>query len=385
MRIIKNILRAIMLFYKRILFFVARLFTKVNERSMFFESFQGRNYACSPKAIFKEMRDSEKYKEFSFFWAFRNIKDRDIEKATVVKFESFKYYRALAKSKYWVFNSNTRKFVKPGDKHIFIETWHGTPFKKIGCDVENSELDYSKESKKFDYMISPSKYCSEKYISAFGLEGREGIILETGYPRNDKLFDFDENDIANIKKKFGIEPAKKVILYAPTFRDNEHSEIKGYENASGLDFNKLKNELGNEYVILFRAHYFVAKSMDLEKVAGFVYDVSSHEDVNDLYMISDLLITDYSSVFFDFANLKRPIAFYMYDYEKYKQNARDFYIEETNLPGPVIKSQDDLTKEIKKLTSSEFTLDANYENFNKKYNYLDGKNRGLEVAKQIIH
>ena len=270
-----------MLLYKRILYFIARLTTKVDERTVFFESFQGRNYSCNPKAIFNEMSESGDYIDYKFIWSFRNRKNglKSIKKdekvshscdVKVVKYESFKYYRALAKSKYWILNSNVRKFLKPRKNQVYVQTWHGTPLKKIGLDVKNSELDYGKESKKFTYMISPSNYCTDKLISAFGLEGREDIVLETGYPRNDSLFDFDELKVEKIKESLDIPKDKKVLLYAPTFRDNEISQISGYSNVSGIDFNSLQKAIGDKYVVLFRAHYFVAKQMNFENLQGFV-------------------------------------------------------------------------------------------------------------------
>ena len=393
MKIIKNILRAFKLAGKKILYKLARATTKVDERVVFFESFQGRNYSCSPKAMFEEMRDSGDYNDYEFIWSFRNVHgpgkilqklvgSEKGPKISIVKYETFSYYKALAKAKYWVLNSNTRKFLKPTEEQVYIQTWHGTPLKKIGLDVPGSDLDYAHEGEKFSYMVSPSKYCSEKLVSAFGLQGREDIVLETGYPRNDALFTFDQAKVNSVLRELDVPRGKKIILYAPTFRDNKHSEVSGYENASGLDFDKLKEQIGDEYIILFRAHYFVAKNMDFEKYKDFVIDVSDYEDVNDLYIVSDMLITDYSSVFFDYANLKRPIIFYMYYYEDYKKNARDFYLDQNELPGPITKSQDELVKAIEE--TRFFIPDARYSMFNQKFNHLDGINCGLEVAKKVI-
>ncbi len=393
MKTIKNILRAIKLAGKKILYKMACATTKVDKRVVFFESFQGRNFSCSPKAIFEEMRDSGDYDDYEFIWSFRNVhkpgkifeklvgSDKG-PKISIVKYETFSYYKALAKAKYWVLNSNTRKFLKPRPDQMYIQTWHGTPLKKIGLDVPGSDLDYAYEGEKFSYMISPSKYCSEKYISAFGLEGREDIVLETGYPRNDALFTFDQAKVNSVLRELDVPRGKKIILYAPTFRDNKHSQVSGYENASGLDFDKLKEQIGEEYIILFRAHYFVAKNMNFEKYKDFVIDVSDYEDVNDLYIVSDMLVTDYSSVFFDYANLKRPIIFYMYDYEDYKANARDFYLNKNELPGPITKTQEELVEAIDE--TRIFIPDARYSMFNQKFNHLDGINKGLDVAKKII-
>ena len=108
----------------------------------------------------------------------------------------------------------------------------------------------------------------------------------------------------------------------------------------------MRDALGDKFVLLFRTHYFISNYIDLSEFEGFVYNVSRHNDINELYIISDMLITDYSSVFFDFANLKRPIIFYMYDYDSYKTKLRDFYIDVSTLPGPIVKTQDELQSAI---------------------------------------
>lgn len=205
-----------------------------------FESFQGRNISCNPKALYEEMKNNPKYKDYTLVWSLRNPNRTDVKNA--VKFESFGYYRALAKAKYWIFNSNPRMFLKPKADQIFVQTWHGTPLKKIGLDVEKqgnaltnkSQMKniYVEESKKITYMISPSKYCTDKFISAFNMKNvsKENNVLTTGYPRNDYLFKFTKDQCTNIKKELNIPTNKKVVLYAPTFRDNQYNICKRVNN-----------------------------------------------------------------------------------------------------------------------------------------------------------
>lgn len=399
MKKIKDFLRQIMLLYKRFLYFVARLVEKTDDKTVIFEAFQGRSVACSPKALYVEMLDNPKYYSYQLIWSLRNTERKDLlenRRTQIVKFESFAYYRALARAKYWIFNSNTRPFLKPGRNQIFVQTWHGTPLKKIGCDVERGgnamtklsdiEKIYTNEAKKISYMISPSEYCTEKFISAFNMKSvhKEDRVLTLGYPRNDFLFQATEKQCKDIKVGLGIPEDKKVILYAPTFRDNQYSARDGFELESYMDFDKAKTCLGDDYIILFRAHYFISGRMDLGKYKDFVFDVSDVEDINELYVISDVLITDYSSVFFDYANLKRPIIFYMCDYEEYKNEVRDFYFDVSELPGPVVRNQEQVFEEIKKL-SDDFVANDKYQQFNKKYNYLDGADAGRRVLKNIIN
>ena len=176
---------------------------------------------------------------------------------------------------------------------------------------------------------------------------------------------------------------KKYILYAPTWRDNQHQAGIGYTYKTEVDFDKLKANLGDEYIILFRAHYLVANSFDFDKYKGFVYDVSKVNDINHLYVISDLLVTDYSSVFFDYANLKRPEIFYMYDLEAYGNEIRGFYIDLDELPGPIVQTEDELIKAIKN-AETDRSYDEKYKAFNDKFNYLDDGKAAQRVTEAII-
>ena len=398
MKKIKDILRQIMLLYKRFLYGIAKLIERPQEKTVVFEAFQGRSVACSPKAIYLEMLNNPKYMDYNLIWSLRDTNRDELAKnkhTHLVKFESFAYYRALARAKYWIFNSNLRPFLKPRRQQVFVQTWHGTPLKKIGCDVERkgnaltkfSEIKkiYLGEAEKITYMISPSAYCTDKFISAFGMKTlkKEDCVLTTGYPRNDFLFRFTKEQCRAIRSKLGIAEDKKVILYAPTFRDNQYSAKEGFRLQNYMDFKLAREMLGDEYVILFRAHYFISERLNPEQYGDFVIDVSFVEDINELYVISDMLITDYSSVFFDYANLKRPIIFYMSDYEEYKNEVRDFYLDVKELPGEIVSTPQELVNTIKK-EMKDFSVNHKYMEFCQKYNYLDGANTAEKVLDKIL-
>jgi CDP-glycerol glycerophosphotransferase len=393
----RKILRKTRLFQGRIKYLFYYILFPVDDKLIFFQSFNGNSFSCSPKAIYNYLLNNEKYKDYKFVWAFKDLeKDHmfnNSPRTVIVKTNSFKYYYYLSKSKYWIVNSLLRLSVIKKKKQIYVQCWHGTPLKKLRCDINvtGGVLNTTKEivkrnnldAKKFDYFISPSKYATEKFISAFNLKklNKEKIIIEKGYPRNDKLSNYNNDDIDKIKNKLNIPKNKKVILYAPTFRDDEHTSGVGYTYKLNINFDSLQKELKN-YITLFRAHYFVANSFDFDKYKGFIYDVSKYDDINDLYIISDLLITDYSSVFFDYAILNRPIIFYMYDYDNYKNNLRDFYIDLKELPGPIVKEEKDLIPLIKENNNKKYK--NMYTTFNKKFNpYEDGKSTE-RVVKEIL-
>ena len=353
----------------------------VDKNLILFESYCGRQYACSPRAIYEELQRRKEGKKYRIVWAFEEPERYrgmlEAGNVRLVKYHSREHMRCYASAGYWIINFRTPAGVRKKKGQVCVQTWHGTPLKKIGCDRINRQdipaADrrthgyYRKEGRQLDYLVSPSSFYTEKLGSALGMKRMEGRILEVGYPRNDCLFSFTQQDVAAIKEELGIPKDKKVVLYAPTWRDNQHEAGVGYTYSMGLDLKGLEEELAPDHVILFRVHYMVRRLLGFREYEGFLYDVSDYSDISRLYMIADLLVTDYSSVFFDFANLKRPMLFYMYDYREYKEELRDFYFDISLLPGPVIQEEGNLGRAIRELEET-FVYDEKYEAFNEKFN-----------------
>ena len=413
MKKIKNLIKRFMqrskLFYKlyRWIVYTKRRLTfkkycktePLQEKTILFESFQGRNYACSPKAMFLEAVKNEDYKDFTFIWSVRNPKKyaflKQYPNTKLIKYNTRGYLKVLATAKYWVTNSTMLTYITPRKEQVFIQTWHGTPLKRLGCDLKVDEAkaqslseihdQYKNQGKKIDIFLSPSKFYSEKIGSAYAQtpEQIKSKFVECGYPRNDFLFKFTEDDVASIRTKLGIPQGKKVLLYAPTFRDNTFERGKGFHYDIGIDFDILKKELSEDYVILFRAHYFIIDNFDLSSYQDFVIDVSRYDDINELYIVSDMLLTDYSSVFFDYANLNRPIMFFMYDFELYKGKMRDFYLDISELPGPIVYENQGLCDMIRK-TEKEFAYDEKYKAFNQKFNTFNDANSSRRALGECI-
>ena len=395
----RKMCRNINLVIKKIRYIWYKIKYKMDDETILFEAFGGRNYTCSPKAIYEKMLSMPQFKNFKFVWAFLDTDIHDVKedkRTTIVKSKSKEYYKYCSIAKDWIVNSIMEESLTKKKGQVYVQCWHGTPIKKLRCDIEvdGSVLNTIKEirkrndidAKRFDYFISPSKYCTEKFISAFNLKklNKENIIIEEGYPRNDFLFNKTQKDITLIKEKLKIPINKKVIFYLPTFRDNQHTSGIGYTYELQIDFDRLRKAIGDEYVVLFSPHYFIANSIDLSKYEGFVINVARYDEINELYLVSDIIMTDYSSVFFDFANLKRPIVFYMYDYDLYQSRLRDFYISLDELPGPITRTQEELEKCIINIETEFPKYERKYEDFNKKYNYLDDGNASERVIKEIF-
>lgn len=390
---LKKILKKIYLNNKSAYFKKISQNCEADPKLVVFEAFQGRSYSCSPRAIYEYMLNCPQFKDYSYVWIFRdlNAHGKFPQNTRLVKFDSEESFHAYAKAGTWITNSRLRDFYIPNKNQRYIQCWHGTPFKKIGCDVtaagnatstvQEIYNEYTDEAKRISFFISPSDFTTSKLISAFNLKSlnKENCIIQKGYPRNDSLFNTNLKTVENFKKNLNIPPNKKIILYCPTFRDNQFSG-SGYTLEPTVDFNSLKENCGDDFVILFRAHYFIANSFDFTKYSNFVINVSNHDDINELYLISDILITDYSSVFFDYANLKRPILFYLYDFEEYKNNMRDFYFGTAMLPGLVTQTQENLEIELIKILNDIrnggnglLNFEKSIISFNKKFNpYEDG-------------
>lgn len=376
----------------------------LDEKMIIFETFMGRQYGDNPRAIYEYMRTDSRFEDFHYVWVLNDAGKQaaypQLADAQIVALRSEGYYDAYARAKYVITNSNLDYGIMKREGQVFLQTWHGTPLKKLRCDIEATagnamntlEEIYSKNNMdvvRYDHFLSPSPFASEKFASAFRLNqlGMRHILAETGYPRNDLLHRFDADFIRRQKQALGIPEDKKVILYAPTFRDNQHNGA-GYVYDLALDFDRLRRELGEEYVILLRVHYFVARQFNFDQARGFVYNVSDLDDITPLYALADLLITDYSSVFFDYANLGRPILFYMYDREAYAGDIRGFYIDLDELPGPIVETEDALVDEIRRLGEAPDAyrerFGEKYDAFQKKYDPLDDGDASKRVCDLLL-
>ncbi len=322
------------------------------EKIIVFQSFHGTKYNDSPKSIFLEMLEDEAFSDYTFYWAFKEIENFPIYDSRVktVKYNSMEYFQTISKAKFIITSTRLLNFIHLKKEQIYVQTWHGTPLKKLGIDITSTnnkrtsikdyQLMNNLDSYKINYFISPSAYASSKFKSAFGLTDKQ--ILEIGYPRNDYLTNYNTRDVTTIKESLNIESEKKVILYAPTWRDDNYSLVNGYTDNKPISIEELSQNLNNS-VILYRSHYMSKTTESFENVI----DVSNYNDINDLFIISDLLITDYSSVFFDYAILKKPCIFYMYDLERYENHTRGFYFDiQSTLYGPIVQTKKGLIEAI---------------------------------------
>ncbi|MBU5268070.1 CDP-glycerol glycerophosphotransferase family protein [Virgibacillus proomii] len=364
----------------------------VMKKTIVFESFLGKQYSDNPRAIYEYMIKHKK--EYRMYWSFdkhqfKYYKNKELK---AIKRFSFKWLIIMSRAEYWVTNSRLPLWIiKP--KHTkYIQTWHGTPLKKLAADMDEVHMpgtstkrykyNFLKEASKWDYLISPNNYSTKIFKRAFQFNKK---LVESGYPRNDNLYNFNSiKKIEELKKSMNLPVNKKIILYAPTWRDNQYYSKGKYKFNIKMNLDKMMESLKNQYIILLRLHYLVSESINLKPYSGFIFDFSSYEDIRELYLVSDLLITDYSSVFFDYANLKRPIIFYVYDLENYRDKLRGFYLNlEEKAPGPLVKNTDELIYEIRSINNNKYSEVLS--NFHNEFCSLEDGMSSKRVVEQIFN
>lgn len=357
-----------------------------------FESFLGKQYSDSPKAIYETW---EKIcPQDLLIWSIDTRNPVELPaNAVAVKRLSFKWIYYMARAKIWISNSRLPNWLPKDANTIYLQTWHGTPLKKLaldmeavhmpGTDTKRYKASFERESKKWDYLISPNKYATNIFKRAFAFNQ---TILEIGYPRNDLFYNTDKLKIVteNVKSRLKIPENKKIILYAPTWRDHQNEGRGQYRLSIPLNFEEFTSKFGDQYVLLVRFHYLVSENLDLSKVSSNVIDVSDYPDIAELYTISDVLITDYSSVMFDYAHLLRPILFYVYDLEEYRDQIRGFYMDFTKeAPGPLIRTEEELYHSLENLESVKIEYQEKLNKFNQKFCEYDDGNAASTVVELL--
>ncbi|WP_233713452.1 CDP-glycerol glycerophosphotransferase family protein [Lederbergia citri] len=365
----------------------------LNNKIVVFESFLGKQYSDNPRAIFEYLQN-QNY-PYKLYWSIDKKYRQHFEDKNLICIPRFsmKWFFIMARAHFWVTNSRFPLWI-PKLKHTtYLQTWHGTPLKRLAADMlevhmpgttaEKYKKNFIKEAKKWDYLISPNPYSTDIFRRAFQFDKE---ILETGYPRNDFICTHNnEKKIKKLAANFGIPLQKKVILYAPTWRDDQYNTKGKFRFDLNLDLDLLRKELGEDYVILFRLHYLVSEYLDLKPYQGFAYDFTNHEDIRELYLMADILVTDYSSVLFDYGNLRRPMIFYVYDIDQYRDHLRGFYFNfEHESPGPLVRTTIELIKTVKKIDAAGFQLPPTFDSFYEKFCSLEKGDSTRKVVERIF-
>lgn len=352
---------------------------EVDDKVILYESYHGKNMTGNVYALYKKLSTHPKYSSYTHVWAVDNLKNpcidtfMDKDRVKIVAVHSKAYVKYLATAKYLINNTSFPYYFQKRKEQVYINTWHGTPLKTLGKDVKGATVsqhaNIARNLLHTDYLLAPNKFTAEKLLDSHDINGLyNGYIVDSGYPRIDLTFHTNPNEIKDLLK---INKNKKVILYAPTWRGQSENRLSGEVEKLFDDVKRLKELFSSEYEVILKVHYFIFK--EIEKMGFGDICVPNWVDTNELLSCVDVLITDYSSIFFDFLPTKKPVLFYMFDREEYEKD-RGFYISLDSLPGPICYSIEELIQSISGLDKVSKTYKEKYENFLDTYCYNDDGN-----------
>ncbi|HEY8983262.1 MAG TPA: CDP-glycerol glycerophosphotransferase family protein, partial [Streptomyces sp.] len=362
-------------------YYRAQRMLPVKKDTAVFAAYWNADYACNPAAIDQKLREIAPAVKPT--WVLKpNPRNRPPAGTPTVHPGSFGFWRAMARSQYFVNNVNFPTKVVKRRGQVFVQTHHGTPLKRMGVDQVEYPLgaaqldmrllmdrvdrwDYSVSSNSFTTAIWDRAYPSPSYTS-----------LDYGYPRNDVLANATPEDRAAARAKLGLEADEKVVLYAPTHRDYQSTP------QPLLDVEHFAHSIGAEFTVLVRAHYF---NLDASHGGSTgVIDVSGHPNVEELYLAADCLLTDYSSLMFDYAILDRPIVLFANDWDVYRATRGTYFDIHSVSPGPVAATKEDLVDVFRSGRWSDDTSAKSRAEFRRRFCEFDDGRAAERVVRRVF-
>lgn len=350
----------------------------VNHRKITVVSFYGRGFSGNAKVIVQEILDRKL--DIEIVWAVKNLKHNDLpDGVKPIKYESLAYIYHMATAGVWIDNCRKWQYVVKKPSQLYINTYHALPFKQVEADAADV-LDESyiksaiNDSKMCNLFVSNSGFMTELYRNGFWYEGE---VLECGSPRNDIFF--QTIDRAKICQKIGVDPAKKLVLYAPTFRRNGGLEVYDLNYHKIIEAHRAK--FGGQWKLLLRLHPNIAAKSSQLNLSDDVIDVSMYDDMQELLTVADSLIIDYSSSIFDYILTNRPCFMYANDFAEYNQD-RGLYFELDELPFKCAFDQDELLRNVADFKQAEFS--HKNQAFQQKYNYKEKGHAAKSVTDWLV-
>jgi len=324
---------------------------KLDKKSILYESYHGQSMSCNPLAIFNYIYEDSRFKDFKHIWVLNDeskipLKYKDKENIVFIRRNTDLYMRYLAKVKYLINNVTFPEYFIRKESQAYLNTWHGTPIKFLGKDIKDEFMSHKNVTRNFlhtTHLIQPNAFTTDVMLKQYEIEGiYTGLIAKTGYPRQDIMINHSLDDVKNLKNSLGIEDGKTVVLYAPTWR--------GAHGKAQFNTKKLVEDIRGIQQIenvhfLFRGHHMIEGLLSNLGIESSI--VSSDIDTNQLLSLVDILVTDYSSIAFDFLPLNKPIIYYAYDLEEYKKE-RGLYFVLEDISEDVCYTSSELISSIKK-------------------------------------
>jgi len=358
--------------------------------SIFFVSWKGKQCGDNPLGIAEELR--RRGDEREHLWAVTDWSVPVPAGGTAVLRGTQEYYEALARSRYVISNDDMQAPFRKRNGQVYLQTWHGTPLKRIGFDISNPQFisgtayfdHLAKDIAQWDLLLSQNPFSTPIMRRAFRYDGE---ICEYGYPRNDLLSRGDAADVAaRVRDRLGLPAGKRVILYAPTWRDNQvYANGRRYRFDMRLDLEQAWRELGSDHVFLIRGHHHMADDVPAGMRDGFAVNVTAYPDITELFSVADVLVTDYSSAMFDYAVTGRPMVFFTYDLADYRDNLRGFYFDfEAEAPGPLVASSAEVIEALRDIDSVAASYREAYQRFAARFSSLDDGKAAARICDRLF-
>jgi CDP-glycerol glycerophosphotransferase len=360
-------------FRARLIYALMKHIVRVKSKTVLYDSYHSKSMTGNPYAIFLALVNDPRFDGFEHIWILNNpslIDGWRNSNVKLVKRNSFRHAISLLSSKYLINNTTFASYVSKRDEQVYINTWHGTPIKTLGDDIAGSYGsggNIARNILQVDYLVLPNRFTVDRILSSFNLSSiYPGKIIENGHPRIDLSF-MTEIEKKGLRNKLNIPDGKKVILYAPTYR-GELDDLKAEEEQVKEILEELHAKHGSKYAVLYKGHYFDNLFFQLTGV----HSISGQQDTNELLGIVDVLVTDYSSIAFDFIPLERPIIYFSYDLDSYIRD-RGLYFDLKEMPGSHCQSVASVLEEVEKIDQHMPRFGSVYKEAREKYcRYDDG-------------
>lgn len=355
----------------------------VLREAILFESFAGRQVADSVLGICNEI--VRRRMDMDLYWTVADPAMPVPKGTKPLLIHSREWMDQLHNSRYLINNNNFPFYFRKRPGQIYLQTWHGTPLKRIGNHVPQANLSLPyrslmlREAEYWDYLLVQNDYAAEVIPEAFGYTGE---VINVGYPRNDTLVGVEaEARRLAVRNSMALQPYHFVVLYAPTWRDNL-SGPKGYRRVENLDFQMIRELLGEGSKVIVRGHHNTAKSHGVKQPG--IIDATHYPNINDLLLAADLMITDYSSIMFDYVVTGKPIVFLTPDLEQYRDKVRGFYFDlEDVAPGPICLSNGELFNVLSQMGAAVEAYSDRYSNFRERFSSRDDGGASARVVDAI--
>lgn len=366
----------------------------IRENTILYESFAGESVSCNPYAIFANIVNKEEFSNWTHVWVLNDIERIPDElnshhNILICSRESDNYLRFLATSKYLINNSTFPPYFSRRQGQKYLNTWHGTPLKTLGKEMNSRFMEHKNGTRNFlqaTHIVSPNQHTTNVILNDFDIKNiYAGKIAEIGYPRVDLTLSMDNLRKKDLLASLDIIDDKPILFYAPTWRGT-HNDVSIDE----VKIIELLNRVSKmNYNVIFRGHPLL-NNLNLDKLS-LIKKVPNNIDTNEILAITDILVTDYSSVFFDFLKTQKPIFFYCYDKQDYLEN-RGMYFEMNEMHGKCIETIDELchylNKPLKELSfpiskfNSDFCKYDDGEATNRAVSFFFNENERFSINKK---